>query len=42
MKDYNAVIAAVIYNQSNGLTEGCVNRLKNIKDKCMEGLDLNY
>lgn len=31
MKDYNAVIAAVIYNQSNGLTEGCVNRLKNIK-----------
>lgn len=31
MKDYNAVIAAVVYNQSNGLTEGCVNRLKNIK-----------
>lgn len=30
-KDLKAIEASIIYDFNNGITEGCVNRLKNIK-----------
>ena len=41
--DFKAVKNAIIYNYSNGVTEGLNNKTKVIKkDRCMDDVGLNY